>query len=243
MLQRELIPEAIQTSDDIKAHAGPLPTACVDETCDCPALPDNPKAGVQLTDGTYACWGCIEVGLLQTVTPWGEAIHQSHLADGIDYFETGGHGGYRVSVERIKEMQPDLVTARWFHVSKQPGAFGELTKFDDHWFEHDCEACKVALTWPDLFPRADMLGAHDMVKQYWPKQLAAFMRSRRSTCAKARIDVDTVRQAFKPGTGFRMTDVREICQLSAQRARDAVRILVDKGEFEKIGSHWARKEE
>jgi Domain of unknown function (DUF7007) len=177
MIPRELIPEAIKTRDDIEAHVGPMPTDCVDETCDCPAGDDN--RGVQLVDGTYACWGCIEAGLVQTVTPWGEAISTTHYADGIDFFETGGHGGFRVSLARAKEMHPDLLSSRWFHVSKQPGAIGKLTQLDDYWFEQDCEAYKVILTWPDLFPGSDMQAAHDTVKQWWPKQYAAFKRAAR----------------------------------------------------------------
>jgi Domain of unknown function (DUF7007) len=235
MLQRELIPEAIQTSDDIKALAGPLPTACVDETCDCPALPDNPKAGVQLTDGTYACWGCIEAGLLQMPTPWGDAISHTPYAEGIDFYETGGHGGFRVTINRIGEMHPSLGASRWFHVSEKPGVLGKMTGFDAFWFEEDCESYKVMLTWPDLFPDCDMQTAEATVKRWFPKEYKAWARSRD--------DVDAVRLAFKPGKGSNMTDLRESCQLSAKRTRDAVRTLADADEVEKVGRLWALKGE
>lgn len=64
-------------------------------------------------------------------SPWGAVQYGSVLADGIISVSTAGHGGVRISVERLRQMPPALRLGR------------------HRWFEEDCDAALVALAFAD----------------------------------------------------------------------------------------------
>jgi hypothetical protein len=70
-------------------------------------------------------------------TPWGREQTRREVAEGITFYSTASHGGYHLSPERFakfREYFPD---------------FGLWA--GDPWFEEDCDAALVVVTFPDLF--------------------------------------------------------------------------------------------
>lgn len=102
-------------------------------------------------------------------TPWGEALGESRLAEGITLFETGGHGGIKLSSERNAAMPAGF---------RQPGA----------WYEEDCEAHKVLLVFADeLDHTPDSLRiSEDIVNNYWAGPLRRWKAARKPRAATRR---------------------------------------------------------
>ena len=83
-------------------------------------------------------------------TPWGQSDRETVIAEGIVFYSTPSHGGFRLSDERMSEM---------------PADFRESTFVPDgRWYEEDCDAAKVVVTFrqhfgPDELKRADAMVA------------------------------------------------------------------------------------
>lgn len=77
-------------------------------------------------------------------TPWGDADFATTYAPGIVFYSTPGHGGFQLSPVRQAELQ-----------AKFPG-FVTFGNNGPAWFEEDCDATAVILTWPELFPGQDL---------------------------------------------------------------------------------------
>ena len=77
-----------------------------------------------------------------TNTPWGEADHREQIAEGIVRYGTPSHGGFHLSRERNQEVPTKYreFAAKW---SKGWG---------DTWYEEDCAALAVVVTFPEHFP-------------------------------------------------------------------------------------------
>lgn len=74
----------------------------------------------------------------QVQTPWGVADGHREIADGIVSYTTPGHGGVRLSPDRVREfcrLFPDFKT---FCGKPQ-------------WFEEDCDAAAIVLAFPEHF--------------------------------------------------------------------------------------------
>ena len=71
-------------------------------------------------------------------TPWGASQGQRHVAEGIDFFYTAGHGGYKISKARFNQM---------------PEAFRKAIVFGNNvgWYEEDCDWSIVFLAFPTEF--------------------------------------------------------------------------------------------
>ncbi len=67
------------------------------------------------------------------ITPWGLADDKTIVTDGIVFYSTPSHGGYKVSKAILAVMPKHLVN-------------------DDGWYEEDCEWSKVCIAFPHLFP-------------------------------------------------------------------------------------------
>ncbi len=65
-------------------------------------------------------------------TPWGKADSQQVYADGITFYGTPSHGGFKLSRERNAQVHPAL---------RQRGG----------WYEEDCEYHIVVYTFPEVF--------------------------------------------------------------------------------------------
>ena len=75
-------------------------------------------------------------------TPWGPSQHIETIAPGIQFVSTAGHGGFKLDSER-NNMVPIDWRAASFNGQGRAG-----------WYEEDCDAVLVALTFPEHF--ADM---------------------------------------------------------------------------------------
>jgi hypothetical protein len=73
------------------------------------------------------------------LTPWGQSDHESKLIDGVVFYGTPGHGGYKVDAS---------VRATW------PQPLQDFVPFNDNtgWYEEDCDAAIVMLAHHEHFP-------------------------------------------------------------------------------------------
>lgn len=74
-------------------------------------------------------------------TPWGMSQTRTNYADGITFFQTAGHGGFRLSDARLIELTAKLGPVKTFSHFPQ-------------WFEEDCDWAHVAVAFPELFSAA-----------------------------------------------------------------------------------------
>lgn len=78
-------------------------------------------------------------------TPWGHADYAKELAPGIWELSTPGHGGFYLDAEARRKVPAPWIKygAEWSH------------GWGAGWFEEDCAALAVLLTFPELFPDID----------------------------------------------------------------------------------------
>lgn len=78
-------------------------------------------------------------------TPWGRAQQSKELAPGIWEVSTAGHGGFYLSADARRKVPEPWIKygADWSH------------GWGAGWFEEDCAALAVLLTYPELFPHID----------------------------------------------------------------------------------------
>ena len=69
-------------------------------------------------------------------TPWGVSDYREVLADGVVFYGTPSHGGFKLDDANNAKIRDE-----W--------------RRDDGWYEEDCDANYVAATFPDLFPHVD----------------------------------------------------------------------------------------
>ncbi len=82
-------------------------------------------------------------------TPWGASQGATIYAEGIVAHSTAGHGGFKLSAERNRQVHPML---------RSRGG----------WYEEDAEWAIVALTFPHLFTSYERRGAERTIKDSWP---------------------------------------------------------------------------
>ena len=93
-------------------------------------------------------------------SPWGIVQDEETIADGIVYVSTASHGGIWVSPEllgRVQEAMRDYA-AYWSGSSS--------------WFEEDCAAQCVVVSFPEYFPAEQVERAQAIVDRYVLKVLA-----------------------------------------------------------------------
>lgn len=93
-------------------------------------------------------------------TPWGKADFATVFGDGITFYSTPGHGGFRLSPERNAELLRKFPGFRTFS-----GAVG--------WYEEDCDWAAVALAFPEAFPEVAPSEAQSIFDQYCARRLPA----------------------------------------------------------------------
>jgi hypothetical protein len=88
------------------------------------------------------------------VTPWGRAQTANYVADGITFYSTASHGGFKLSPERVALVAPEYraYARRW---SGSPA-----------WYEEDVAALAVVATFPELFPEHDATAARAQLEQW-----------------------------------------------------------------------------
>jgi hypothetical protein len=88
--------------------------------------------------------------MLLTSTPWGEPQTSHEIAAGIVFYSTARHGGYHLSPERFdtfRQFFPEYVL--WA---------------GDPWFEEDCDAALVTLTFAAEFSNEHVFFAEQSVR-------------------------------------------------------------------------------
>jgi hypothetical protein len=111
-----------------------------------------------------------------TETPWGAADQVSPIGDGIAYISTPSHGGVYVPPELNEQIPAEWREASWRGLAKAG------------WYEEDCDAAMVILTFPHSFARGEVENAYWFAARCdfaWPSRvshdslMAAFNRCRR----------------------------------------------------------------
>lgn len=96
-------------------------------------------------------WGAVDVHE-GSRTPWGNATWVEHLAPGIAFVSTEGHGGVKLSPERRKGIPAPLRVATT-------------------WWEEDCERSIVGMYFPEAFgERMTRKGREENVRRHYPDQ-------------------------------------------------------------------------
>jgi len=81
-------------------------------------------------------------------TPWGQSDHQKKYAEGVIFYSTPGHGGFKLSPERNEKIPPKL-------------------RNSDGWYEEDCEASIVITAFPEMFTEKDHEYAAKSLKHWY----------------------------------------------------------------------------
>lgn len=95
-------------------------------------------------------------------TPWGPSQHQETKAPGIISVSTAGHGGYRLSPERMMEIERRFPTFIPF-----AGAC---------WLEEDCDWAFAAVTWPELWSERTVYFAVETILKSYDGRHASELR-------------------------------------------------------------------
>lgn len=82
-------------------------------------------------------------------TPWGRAQSAEIYGEGIAFFSTASHGGFKVQAAQLATM-PAILRVR------------------DGWYEEDCEWAKVALAFPGLFTASERRSADATLRDWYP---------------------------------------------------------------------------
>lgn len=83
-------------------------------------------------------------------TPWGSSQLATSYGPGVIYHSTAGHGGFHLSADRNRLVDPAL-------------------RRDSPWYEEDNEWAIVALTFPDLFTAYERKCADETIRHSWPE--------------------------------------------------------------------------
>ncbi|WP_420404216.1 DUF7007 domain-containing protein [Nisaea sp.] len=84
-------------------------------------------------------------------TPWGKADYEKVYAEGIVFYGTPSHGGFKLDRERNAKVHPAL-------------------RERDGFYEEDCAWAKVAFTFPDVFSEKDREAAIRTLKEWYPDE-------------------------------------------------------------------------
>ena len=93
-------------------------------------------------------------------SPWGIVEGEEVIAEGIIYVSTASHGGIWVSRELLPRIQKEMRDyAKYWSGSSQ-------------WFEEDCAAQCVVVSFPEFFKPEQVASAWDVVKRYVTQEAA-----------------------------------------------------------------------
>lgn len=82
-------------------------------------------------------------------TPWGGSQFATIYADGIIKHSTAGHGGFHLSSDRNRQVDP-------------------MVRAEGGWYEEDAEWALVAATFPALFTAYERRCADETIRNSWP---------------------------------------------------------------------------
>ncbi|WP_352901276.1 hypothetical protein [Mesorhizobium sp. M1340] len=82
-------------------------------------------------------------------TPWGTSQGATVYAEGVVAHSTASHGGFHLSAERNRKVQPML-------------------RADGGWYEEDCHWAAVAQAFPELFTDFEKACAETTIRDWYP---------------------------------------------------------------------------
>lgn len=88
--------------------------------------------------------------MLLSFTPWGPPDTRHEVAPGICFYSTASHGGYHLSADRFNTFRQLFPDFRLFA--------------GDPWFEEDCDAALVILTFATEFSDQDVFLAEQSIR-------------------------------------------------------------------------------
>lgn len=109
-------------------------------------------------------------------TPWGTSDSSTPYFDGVTFYSTPRHGGFKVSKKRLAEMPPCL-------------------RNENGWYEEDCEALKVFMAFPTEFFKTGKLNRDSYAKSkqsfmgWFPDEYAVLF-GRMPTAAESHVVAD-----------------------------------------------------
>jgi hypothetical protein len=83
-------------------------------------------------------------------TPWGPSQSATRYAEGVVCYDTASHGGFYLDEERN-------------------GALHAALRYDDGWYEEDCDWARVAVGYPDLFTDREQEMAERTLRDWAPE--------------------------------------------------------------------------
>ncbi len=89
-------------------------------------------------------------------TPWGMSQDAEVYGDGITFYSTSSHGGFKVDSSTLKMMPAAL-------------------RIDGGWFEEDCDSSLVVVAFPDRFPPDQVELALRDIKNLYPDRYTEWM--------------------------------------------------------------------
>lgn len=95
-------------------------------------------------------------------TPWGKSDFQKTYDNGIVFHQTPSHGGFYVPKEELETMQSPIFddTLRTPYFANQCAR---------GWFEEDCDAHFVIISFPELFTNEEVKNAQTAIQYWYPK--------------------------------------------------------------------------
>ena len=102
---------------------------------------------------------CFDV---HTSTPWGRADIATRFARGITFYNTPGHGGFKLSKGLNERIPEDFRNESWSALGKQG------------WYEEDCDANIVIVHFPEHFSKEQVAAAHEALATYMPVTYAKY---------------------------------------------------------------------
>lgn len=93
-------------------------------------------------------------------SPWGTVQDEEVIADGIVYVSTASHGGIWVASELLHRI-------KWTFLE-----YAAYWSGSSQWFEEDCAAQCVVVSFPEHFPAEQVERAWDVVRRYVTKEAA-----------------------------------------------------------------------
>lgn len=97
-------------------------------------------------------------------TPWGNADSATHYGNGLVFYGTPSHGGFKVGAGLLKRI-PEFM--------QRADRYTDGTK---GWYEEDCGWSIVAVCLPEFFTADELEDATRIAERYYPDAMAEFRR-------------------------------------------------------------------
>lgn len=99
-------------------------------------------------------------------TPWGASQSEEKIAEGITFYSTASHGGFKLSEERMDKLPEGLKDIK--------------TWAGRTWYEEDCDYNIIVLAFPQFFEKRSVMYAikYALSTDYNAEHFAKYFRSK-----------------------------------------------------------------